>query len=57
MRFTNTETRKKHGAPGVDGQPAQVLDENNRAWDFEILHESTATNPPFQVEYGNDHPQ
>ncbi len=38
----------------VDGQPAQVLDPKNSAFDFEILHSSTETNPPFQIEYQND---
>ena len=38
----------------VDGQPAQVLDPQNNAFDFEILHQSTDTHPPFQIEYKND---
>jgi hypothetical protein len=40
----------------VDGQPAGVLDNNNKPFDFEILKLSTETNPPFQIEYGNDPP-
>ena len=38
----------------VDGQPARVLDPKNNAFDYEVLHQSTETNPPFQVEYKND---
>jgi hypothetical protein len=41
----------------VDGQPAQVLNDQNQPFDFEIQHNSTQTNPPFQVEYGNNPPQ
>ena len=38
----------------VDGLPAQVLDPNGKPFDYEILHQSTETNPPFQIEYKND---
>lgn len=38
----------------VDGQPAQVLDPANKPFDYEVLHLSNDTQPPFQVEYKND---
>lgn len=38
----------------VDGQPAQVLDPSNNPFDYEVLHNSVETNPPFQTEYKND---
>ena len=38
----------------VDGNAAQVLDGQNRPFDYEILHMSAETDPPFQVEYGNN---
>jgi hypothetical protein len=41
----------------VDGQSAQVLDESNKPFDFEILRLSNENNPVFQLEYKNDPPQ
>ena len=38
----------------VDGIAAGVLDQNNVAWDFEILHVSNDNEPYFTIEYGND---
>lgn len=38
----------------VDGQSAQVLNQNNIPFDFEILHLSNESNPVFQLEYKND---
>jgi RHS repeat-associated protein len=38
----------------VDGQPAKVLDPNNKPFDYEVNHASTETNPAFQMEYKND---
>jgi RHS repeat-associated protein len=41
----------------VDGEAAQILNDKNVPFDYEILHNSNETNPPFQSEYGNDHPK
>jgi hypothetical protein len=41
----------------VDGEAAQILNDKNVPFDYEILHNSNGTNPPFQSEYGNDHPK
>jgi hypothetical protein len=38
----------------VDKNPAQVLDPQNNAWDYEILILSNEADQPFQMEYRND---
>ena len=38
----------------VDGQSAEVLDQKNTPFDYEILHLSNENNPVFQLEYKDD---
>jgi hypothetical protein len=35
----------------------RFLNDKNQPFDYEVLHNSAETNPPFQSEYGNDPPK